>query len=55
MSEEFKLTDDDYSFTIGRHGPNISLAEKVHNKLDYAWQCSVIVKLMGKSNTANGA
>lgn len=53
MMDDFELTNSDFLFWDGKHGPDITFSKKVHDKLDYDWRCVVIVKLMGKPNSAN--
>ncbi|XP_040375439.1 uncharacterized protein LOC112202328 isoform X2 [Rosa chinensis] len=53
MVEDFEMTDEDYSYSAGKHGLNVSFSQKVHNKLDYDCRSAVIVKLMGKPNSTN--
>ncbi|PRQ51592.1 putative transcription factor interactor and regulator CCHC(Zn) family [Rosa chinensis] len=53
MVEDLELTDEDCSYSPGKHGLNVSFSHKVHNKLDFHWRCAVIVKLMGKPNSVN--
>ncbi|KAL6125130.1 hypothetical protein ACLB2K_073190 [Fragaria x ananassa] len=53
MSEEFDFTNADCTYSMGKHGQNVSFSEKVHNKLDFEWRCVVVVKLMGKPNSTN--
>nr|XP_011459910.1 PREDICTED: uncharacterized protein LOC105350161 [Fragaria vesca subsp. vesca] len=53
MSEDFEFSESDCTYSRGKHGLNVSFSEKVHNKLDFGWRCSVIIKLMGKPNSTN--
>lgn len=53
LSETFEFSDNDCSYSVGRHGQNVSFSEKVHCKLDFEWRCAVVVKLMGKPNSTN--
>ncbi|KAL6141867.1 hypothetical protein ACLB2K_060153 [Fragaria x ananassa] len=53
MSEDFHFSDTDCQYSQGKHGLNVSFSDKVHNKLDFGWRCSVIIKLMGKPNSTN--
>ncbi|KAL6137614.1 hypothetical protein ACLB2K_062904 [Fragaria x ananassa] len=53
MPEDSIFSDDDCSYSQGKHGLNVCFSEKVHNNLDFGWRCSVIIKLMGKPNSSN--
>lgn len=51
--ENFSISDEDYTITEGKHGPNLRFSEHVDAKFDLEWSCSVIVKLMGRPNSEN--
>lgn len=53
MTKEFTLGDEDFTVSKGTCGPKICFSQRVEDKLDFDWQCAMIIKLMGKPNTAN--
>lgn len=53
MLGDFVLEDEDVEILKGPHGPEMSLSHEVEEKLNFEWNCVVIVKLMGKPNSKN--
>lgn len=53
MLGDFVLEDADVQVSEGPGGPDIRFSQKVEAKLNFEWNCAVIVKLMGKPNSEN--
>lgn len=53
MLGDFVLEDDDVQVSECPRGPDIRFSQKVEAKLNFEWNCTVIVKLMGKPNSEN--
>lgn len=53
MLVNFVLEDDDVQVSECPRGPDIRFSQKVEAKLNFEWNCAVIVKLMGKPNSEN--
>lgn len=53
MTCDFSIEDDDFQVSKGVKGPKFQFSNKVEEKLNLEWNSAVIVKLMGRPNTAN--
>lgn len=53
MLGDFALEEDDFQISEGTRGPKFKFSKEVEEKLNFEWNNAVIVKLMGKLNTAN--
>jgi hypothetical protein len=53
MTEELTLGAENFTISKGKCGPKIYFSKRVEGKLDFDGQCVVIIKLIGKPNTAN--